>query len=159
MVFVVDIRTELAACGLMIDATGFYFRPEGRYYLAGMAPPEDADPDTEDFDIDHAFFESEIWPRLAMRAPAFETLKVINAWSCHYDYNLLDQNAILGPHDEVGNLYLACGFSGHGLQQSPGVGRAIAEHIMTGGWRSIDLSAFSYSRIREGRPLRELNVV
>ena len=159
MVFVVDIRTELPGCGLMIDATGFYFRPEGRFYLTGMAPPESADPDTEDFDIDHALFETEIWPRLATRAPAFEALKVVNAWSCHYDYNLLDQNAILGPHDEIANHYFICGFSGHGLQQGPGVGRATAEHIMTGRWQSIDLSALGYARVREGRPLRELNVI
>ena len=159
MVFVVDIKTELPGCGLMIDASGFYFRPEGRFYLTGMAPPENADPDTEDFDIDHALFDTEIWPRLAMRAPAFEALKVVNAWSCHYDYNLLDQNAILGPHDEITNHYFMCGFSGHGLQQSPGVGRATAEHIMTGGWQSIDLTAFGYARVREGRPLRELNVI
>jgi glycine/D-amino acid oxidase-like deaminating enzyme len=57
------------------------------------------------------------------------------------------------------NFYAANGFSGHGLQQSPAVGRAIAELIKFGEFRSLDLTRFSYERIVAGRPLRELNVV
>ncbi len=158
LVFVVDIRQELAGCGLMIDPTGLYFRPEGRFYLTGIQPPEDEDPDTEDFDIDHEFFDREVWPRLAVRAQAFESLKVVNAWSCHYDVTLLDHNAVLGPHPAVPNLLFACGFSGHGLQHSPGNGRAMAELIMHGAYQTIDLGRLGFTRLLENRPVRERNV-
>ena len=81
------------------------------------------------------------------------------AWAGHYAYNLLDQNAILGPHPEITNFYFANGFSGHGLQQSPAVGRAIAELITDGEYRSLDLSRFSYERIVTGHAISEHNIV
>ena len=158
LVFVVDCREPLPGAGLMIDPSGLYFRPEGKFFLTGIQPPEDADPDTEDFEIDHAFFDSEVWPRLAHRVPAFEAVKVTNAWACHYDYNLLDQNAILGPHPEIGNLLLACGFSGHGLQHSPAVGRALAEMVIHGRSTSINVDRLGFGRILTGAAVRELNV-
>ena len=91
--------------------------------------------------------------------PAFEAIKLVRAWAGHYDYNTLDQNAILGAHPEVANFHFANGFSGHGLQQSPAVGRAIAELIAFGHYRSIDLSRFSYARVAANQPIIELNVV
>lgn len=157
-VFVVACKQQLTGAGLMIDPTGLYFRPEGRFYLAGIAPPEDRDPDSEDFEIDHALFEDEIWPRLAARVPAMEALKVESAWCCHYDVNLLDHNAILGSHPELPAFVLACGFSGHGLQHAPGVGRAIAELAIHGRYRTIDVSRLGYARILANAPLAESNV-
>jgi glycine/D-amino acid oxidase-like deaminating enzyme len=158
-IFVFDCKTPLPGCGLMIDPGGAFFRPEGRYYVAGISPPEDRDPSTESFEIDHTEFDHVVWPALAARVPALETIKIVNAWACHYDYNTLDQNAILGPHTEVSNFYFASGFSGHGLQQSPAVGRAIAEHVMHGGYRSIALDRFGYARVAARSPLKELNVI
>jgi glycine/D-amino acid oxidase-like deaminating enzyme len=157
-VFVIDCPTPLPGAGLMIDPSGLYFRPEGATFLTGIAPPEDQDPDAEDFDIDHDQFESEIWPRLAARVPAMETLKVRNAWCCHYDVNTLDHNALLGPHPELRSFLLACGFSGHGMQHSPGVGRAIAELIIHGAYRTIDVSRLGFARVVAHAPLREANV-
>jgi len=157
-VFVVDCPTPLPGAGLMIDPTGVYFRPEGRYHIAGVAPPEGEDADAEDFDIEHGFFERLIWPTLAHRVPAFETLKVINAWCCHYDLSTLDHNAILGSHPDVAGFLLACGFSGHGLQHSPGVGRAMAELIVHGRYRTIDLSRLGWARVAANAPLAEANV-
>ncbi|HWV81141.1 MAG TPA: FAD-dependent oxidoreductase [Hyphomicrobiaceae bacterium] len=157
-VFVIDCPTPLPGAGLMIDPSGVYFRPEGRYYIAGVAPPEDEDPDAEDFDIEDGFFERLIWPTLAHRVPAFETLKVVNAWCCHYDLSTLDHNAILGTHPDVGGFLLACGFSGHGLQHSPGIGRAMAELITHGAYRTIDLSRFGWARVAARAPLAEANV-
>ena len=157
-VFVVDCKQPLPGAGLMIDPSGVYFRPEGNFFLAGLAPPESQDPDAEDFEIDHAFFDNEIWPLLAMRVPAFEAVKVQSAWCCHYDLNTLDQNAILGPHPDLPGFVLACGFSGHGLQHSPGVGRGVAEHLIHGHWRSIDLTRLGYARVAGNQPLLELNV-
>jgi FAD-dependent oxidoreductase domain-containing protein 1 len=157
-VFVIDCRDPLPGAGLMIDPSGVYFRPEGKVFLAGLAPSEDRDPDAEDFDIDHAFFEDEIWPRLALRVPAFEAIKVQSAWCCHYDLNTFDHNAILGPHPDLPEFVLACGFSGHGLQHSPGVGRGIAEHLIHSCWQTIDLTRLGYARVTANQPLLELNV-
>ena len=158
MVFVVDCKEPLTGAGLMIDPTGLYFRPEGKFYLTGIQPPEDDDPDVEDFDIDHEFFDREIWPRLAHRVPAMQALKVQSAWCCHYDLNTMDHNAILGCHPEMPSFVIACGFSGHGLQHSPGVGRAISELVIHRRFVSIDLARFGYGRIAANTPIRELNV-
>ncbi len=158
LVFVVDCREPLPGAGLMIDPSGLYFRPEGKFFLTGMQPPETDDPDVEDFDIDHDFFEREIWSRLAHRVPAMEALKVQSAWCCHYDLNTLDHNAILGCHPELPSFVMACGFSGHGLQHSPGVGRAMSELVMHGRYVTIDVTRFGYQRIVESQPILELNV-
>lgn len=157
-VFVVDCKEPLPGAGLMIDPSGLYFRPEGRFFLAGIAPPEDADPETEDFEIDHNQFESEVWPRLATRVPAMEVLKVQSAWCCHYDVNTLDHNAILGCHPDLPSFVLACGFSGHGLQHSPGIGRAIAELAIHGRYRTINVERLGFERVTRGEPLAESNV-
>jgi FAD-dependent oxidoreductase domain-containing protein 1 len=111
------------------------------------------------WDVDYGFFEERIWPILATRVPQFETIKVINAWVGQYDYNALDQNAVLGAHPELKNFYFANGFSGHGLQQGAAVGNAIAELIIHGAYRTIDLTRFGYGRIQRGEPLFEKNVI
>ncbi|RVA05262.1 FAD-binding oxidoreductase, partial [Mesorhizobium sp. M7A.F.Ca.CA.002.05.1.1] len=138
-----------------------YVRPEGSVYLTGGAEPEEGDraPDPGDFEVNWPLFEEVIWPVLATRIPAFEAIKPTRAWAGHYDYNTLDQNAVIGPHPEVGNFIFANGFSGHGLQQAPAVGKALAELIVHGGYRTVDCSAFGYGRVAEGRAFRELNVI
>jgi len=158
-VYVFDCRSEVKGGPLLIDPTGVYFRPEGRGFIGGVSPPEDQDPDSFDLEVDHRLFEDTVWPVLAHRVPAFEAIKLVSAWAGTYDYNTLDQNAILGPHPEIRNFYLANGFSGHGLQQSPAAGRAIAELIAYGAYRSLDLRRFSFERVLRNEPIRELNVV
>lgn len=159
-VFVFDCRASLPGCPLTIDPSGLYFRPEGSGFICGISPgPGEPDPDCEDFEVDHALFEERLWPLLAARVPAFEAIKPTGAWAGHYDVNSFDANAILGPHPELANLLFANGFSGHGLQQSPAVGRALAEWIVDGGYLSLDLSRFSYERIARGDRVVENNVV
>ena len=110
---------------LTVDPTGFYFRPEGKHFISGLSPEEHEEPTEFDWEVDYQWFEERIWPGLAARMPAFEAIKVINAWVGHYDYNALDQNAVIGAHPEIKNFYFGNGFSGHGLQQGPGVGNAL----------------------------------
>jgi FAD-dependent oxidoreductase domain-containing protein 1 len=158
-VFVVACRAKLPRMPLVVDATGVWIRPEGEVYICGVAPSEGEDVHATDFEVDHALFDEVVWPMLAHRIPAMEALKVQRAWAGHYDYNTLDQNAVIGRHPEVSNFLLANGFSGHGLQQSPAAGRAIAELIVHGRFVSLDLSVFGYERIAAKRPVRELNVI
>lgn len=160
-VFVFEAREKYADMPLLVDPSGIYVRPEGSVYLTGGAEPEEGDhaPDPGDFEVNWPLFEEVIWPVLATRIPAFEAIKPTRAWAGHYDYNTLDQNAVIGPHPQVGNFIFANGFSGHGLQQAPAVGKALAELIVHGGYRTVDCSAFRYERVAEGRAFRELNVI
>jgi len=91
--------------------------------------------------------------------PAFEALKLVRSWAGYYEFNVFDHNGIVGPHPSLANVVFANGFSGHGLQQSPGVGRGVAELIVDGGYRSLDLTPLSFTRVVEGRRLLELNVI
>jgi FAD-dependent oxidoreductase domain-containing protein 1 len=158
-VFVFTCPATIPRCPLVIDPSGLWFRPERDRFLCG--PVADPDPNVapDDFEVDYALFETSAWPALAHRVPAFESVRMSSAWVGHYDYNAFDQNAFVGPVPGIPNLLLANGFSGHGLQQAPGVGRALAEYICFGGYRSIDLTPLSYARYAAGVPLRELNVI
>lgn len=159
-VFVVACREAFPGMPLIVDVTGVWVRPEGQMFICGVSPEADADPRADgDFEADYALFDDIVWPALAHRVPAMESLKLQRAWAGHYDFNTLDQNAIVGAHPELSNFYFANGFSGHGLQQSPATGRAIAELIVHGRFVSLDLSVFGYARIVQGRPVHELNVI
>jgi len=159
MTYVFDCRAQLPAMPLVIDTTGMAFRPEGDRFIAILSPPPEDDPESDDLAEDYGQFEQVIWPALAARVPAFEAIKLTGAWAGLYDYNSLDRNAVIGPHPEVANFHFCNGFSGHGLQQSPAAGRAVAEVILHGAYRSLDLAALGYRRVIEGRPLEEVNVV
>lgn len=158
--FVFDCRAELGQpLPLTIDPTGVHCRSEGEFYLAGTVPKDDTPPDHDDFEVEHREFEDEIWPVMAGRVPAFEAIKLVRAWAGHYDYNALDQNAVIGPHPEVANFLFINGFSGHGLQQAPAAGRAVSELITHGRFRTLDLGELSYQRIAEGRPFLEQAII
>ena len=66
---------------------------------------------------------------------------------------------ILGCHPAIKNLYFANGFSGHGLQQAPATGRGLSELIIYQGFRSLDLSPFSWDRVIKGQPFLERSIV
>lgn len=160
-VFVFEAREKYADMPLLVDPGGVYVRPEGSVYVTGGAEHGDNETaaDPADFEPEWGLFEDVIWPTLATRIPAFEAIKMTRAWAGHYDYNTLDQNAVIGPHPQVANFIFANGFSGHGLQQAPAVGKALSELVVHGAYRTIDCSAFDYSRVAEGRAFRELNVI
>jgi glycine/D-amino acid oxidase-like deaminating enzyme len=145
---------------LTIDPTGVHFRQDGpETYLAGCPPETDLGVDPDDFIMDHARWQDHVWPIIATRIPAFEKIRVVTEWAGHYAYNTLDQNAVLGPHTEVQNFLFQNGFSGHGLQQSPAMGRGIAEWLTYGEFRSLDLSSFRFDRISENKPILERAVI
>ena len=160
-VFVFEAREQFDDMPLMVDPSGVWVRPEGSVYITGGAENGDGEEaaDPKDFDPNWSLFEEIIWPALATRVPAFEAIRPGRAWAGHYEYNTLDHNAIIGPHPQVTNFMFANGFSGHGLQQAPAVGKTLAELIVHGAYRTIDCSAFGYQRIADNRPFRELNVI
>ena len=100
-----------------------------------------------------------MWPVLAMRIPQFEAIKVTSEWAGHYSYNVFDHNAIMGPHTEVENFIFLNGFSGHGLQQSPAMGRGTSEYLTYGEYRSLDLKPFHYERIVNNNPIIEKAII
>lgn len=144
---------------LMIDPSGVFCRPEGRYFLTGCPPIDDPAVDYDDFAPRHEEFEEIIWPALAERSQAFEAIRQVNMWAGHYAFNTLDHNMIVGRHPEVTNFIFANGFSGHGLQQAPATGRGVAELIIHDGFRALDLSPLGVERILENRPFLERAVI
>lgn len=147
-----------ALAPLLIDPSGLWFRPEGEgLFLCGGAPLDDSD--DLPLDPEASLFEDSLWPALATRVPGFESLRLQRAWAGYYEMNDFDHNGLVGAMAECGNLLLACGFSGHGLQHAPGVGRGVAELIATGSYQSLDLSLLSPGRITAGRPIVEVNVI
>jgi FAD-dependent oxidoreductase domain-containing protein 1 len=143
---------------LTFDVTGEYFRPEGRNFIWGFTPSEAEDPQVKDWEMDDTWFENRIWPTLAARVPAFETVKQVGSWVGHYDYNWFDQNGIIGRHPTIDNFFFANGYSGHGIQQGPASGNAIAELICYGEYRAIDLKRMGYERLQRNQPLFEKNI-
>lgn len=145
---------------LTIDPSGVHVRQDGpETYIVGCAPEDDLAVDFDDFDMDHNLWQDKIWPILAARIPQFDALKIITEWAGHYAYNTFDQNAITGRHPEISNFILLNGFSGHGLQQSPAMGRGVAELITYNEYRSLNLSPFHYERIALGTPFIEQAII
>ncbi len=159
-VFVFRCPTPIEGAPLLIDPSGVYFRPEGRdQFICGTSPEPAQDPDDLPLEVDHALFETTLWPTLAARVPAFEALRQTSAWAGYYEFNTFDQNGIVGFCPEVPNFMQANGFSGHGLQHAPGIGRGVAERIVHGAYRTLDLAPLDFTRIAAGKPMVERNVV
>ena len=167
-VFVLESPALLPGCPLVIDPCGWWFRPDGAplasggRYLAGAPPrqPWPGDPDEPPLDdIDHAMFDQLLWPALAARVPAFEALRVRSAWAGYYEMNLFDHNGLAGAMPGWRNAYTACGFSGHGMQQAPAVGSALAALVAGGTSTAPALDALSPQRLLDQRPLLERNII
>ena len=182
-VFVLESPAALPACPLLIDPSGVWLRPEGvqsprgpagrppegarapperprgALFLAG-APPRDGDPDDAPLDaIDHGLFDDHIWPTLAARIPSFEALRVRSAWAGYYEMNTFDHNALVGALPGWANAHVACGFSGHGMQHAPAIGRGMASFVAAGHFGPIDLAPLSPARLARNEPLVEANVI
>jgi sarcosine oxidase subunit beta len=127
---------------LTIDfATGFYLHRERHRLLLG-GPWATAE---------------ELAPIALARVPALADMPIRAGWSGLYEMSP-DHNAIVGAATDPAGFLYATGFSGHGFQQSPVVGRYLAE-VALGADPSFDLSAFSVERFSTGTLRRERNVV
>ncbi|XP_054719885.1 FAD-dependent oxidoreductase domain-containing protein 1-like [Uloborus diversus] len=146
---------------LVIDPTGTYVRREGLggKYICGRSPSEGEEPDISNLEVDYNFFETSVWPVLSQRIPAFEAIKVSSAWAGYYDYNTFDQNALFGQHPYYPNVYFATGFSGHGIQMAPAIGRAMMELLLDKVYVTIDMSRFHVTRLFHEKPVFEKNIV
>lgn len=141
---------------MLFDSSGIWIRPEGAGFIGGIQPPADQDPDaTGDFEPHHHLMQDPFWPLLANRIPAMENLRLERAWAGHYEVNALDHNGILGPHDGLRNLIFSTGFSGHGVMHAPAAGRAVAEWITGGAFKTLDVTALGWNRIRDKQPMPE----
>lgn len=143
----------------VIDLSGTFVRPEGELFLTGNTPADGGKADYDDFETRHEEFDEYIWPALWHRIPQFDALRVMQSWTGHYEYNTLDHNGIVGFHPDVTNFMFANGFSGHGLQQSPAVGRAVSELILDGAFQTLDLTPFRYERVPLNEPFMEDAVI
>ena len=141
---------------LTIDPSGFHVRENGGgTYQAGGHATYDPAVEFDDFTMDNELWENTVWPILFNRIPQFESLKLISQWAGHYAMNTVDQNAIVGPHNIIQNFFFLNGFSGHGSQQAPAMGRATAELITYGAFKTIDMSTFRYERLLSGQRVVE----
>lgn len=157
---------------LVVDPSGVYWRPEGGFghFICGVSPEscgyEDLDYDWSDRNIlehipvDWQLFENVIVPALYSRVPAFESLKVLSSWTGFYEYNTFDQNALIGYYgDDISNMILANGFSGHGLQHAAATGRTITDLLLHGNLnRTIDVENFSFKRVQENTKRKEIGI-
>ena len=159
--WVISAETPLAReLPLTIDPAGVHMRQDGKTtYMIGGHSDDDRAAAFDDFTMDHMLWQDHIWPTIATRIPQFEAVKVLREWVGHYDFNVLDQNAITGPHPEVANFLFLNGFSGHGLQQSPAMGRGTAEWLTYGTYRALDLTPLGFERIAAGRPYTERAII
>ncbi|HEX2057423.1 MAG TPA: FAD-binding oxidoreductase [Actinomycetota bacterium] len=153
-------RARIEGFPNLVDPTvagrGLYVRPYDDLYMAVTAPPPERDPATFDLEPDTYLFDEVLRDALARRVRGFEDAELVRAWAGHYEMNTFDQNAIVGPHPDVEGLWLACGFSGHGVMHAPAAARGIAELMARGSYETIDLTPFSFERIREGRRLDDV---
>ncbi|WP_342619485.1 FAD-binding oxidoreductase [Rhodoferax sp. GW822-FHT02A01] len=153
-IFVVSTPQHIENFPILIDSSGIFIRPEQHHFICTVVPEESEDHDDLPLDPDFSLFEERIWPTLAERIPQFEALRVERAWAGYYEVNILDQNGLVGKMGPE-NHFVAAGFSGHGLMQSAGVGRGMAELLQYGEFRSIDLAPLSPERLQTGRLIVE----
>ena len=143
---------------LTIDPSGVHMRTDGRNTTSPAARPMSTRPSTTT--TSKRIMRSgrrRCGPAIASRIPQFEAIKLINSWACHYAFNTLrSKRHSSGPHTEVGNFIFVNGFSGHGFQQSPAMGRGTAELITYGEFRTLDLTPFRlFDRIVRQRAVRQ----
>jgi glycine/D-amino acid oxidase-like deaminating enzyme len=140
------------------DLNRLAFRSEGNGFSGGLVNSDE--PRGFNFDVDHGYFERVVWPAVAHRFPPFEAAKCHRTWSGLYEQCELDGNPIIGNwKGGLENFYVLTGFSGHGMMHAPAAGRAIAELLIHGSFRTLDLGRLGYERIMRSEPYAEAGIV
>ncbi|MEM6663236.1 MAG: FAD-binding oxidoreductase [Pseudomonadota bacterium] len=147
---------DIEALPFIKTETHLAFGPEGQGYAGGL--PDWQQPAGFGLQPHPSRFEDIVWPAIAQRVPALETLRLERSWIGHYARNTLDLNAIIGRWRD-GNVYLACGYSGHGIMQAPATGLALSEMILQGRSETLDLTRLGVERIETNEPYREKGIV
>jgi sarcosine oxidase subunit beta len=129
---------------------GWYFRQEGDGLL--LSGPLDLEP-SFNLNIDYEAM-AEASENSMYRVPVLEKARIARGWAGLYDISP-DHHAILGRVPEVEGFILANGFSGHGFQHSPAVGKVISELIIDGKATTIDISPLSIERFEKGKLILE----
>jgi len=143
---------------MVIDmSTGFHFRPEGSSYLMAWPDPEETYGFRTDFD--YGFIEK-ILTRAVSRVPLFADIEVNprRCWAGMYEVTP-DHHAIIGRAPGVEGMFLANGFSGHGVMHSPATGRIVSDLILDGASSFTDSQMLRAERFVEGTPLEETAVL
>jgi sarcosine oxidase subunit beta len=132
-----------------------YFHREGPALLTGMSnanePPSFNQQVDREWELVH--FEAAM-----ARMPLLENVGLSSRWAGLYEVSP-DAHPILGRVPELEGFYLINGFSGHGFMHGPACGLLLAEEILDGKARSLDITPLRLSRFREGKPILEFNVV
>jgi sarcosine oxidase, subunit beta len=134
------------------NVQGSYFRPEsGIRTIVGVPCQEwDLDPDgPAALALGAPAIGAQI---LTHRIPAMEGATLARGYRA-FDCYSRDRHAILGRVDGVDGLYLATAFSGSGFKIAPAVGVCMAELILDGRAKTVDIEAFSLRRFAEGKSL------
>lgn len=152
-VYVVETPFAVEPLPSIFLPSGLYVLPEGAS-TSQIAWSTEDDPVGFDFTFRRRAFEEVVWPELVRVLPAFDACRVVGGWCGIYAMNTLDHNAILGEWPELPGLWLATGFSGHGFQHTPAMGRYLAE-CLTDQPVTLDLSRLGPQRILDGAPVRE----
>ena len=143
---------------MVIDmSTGFHFRREGARILLAWNDPEETPGFKSDFDP--AFVEK-ILTRAASRVPCLAEAQVNagRAWAGLYEMTP-DHHAVIGRAPNVGGLFLANGFSGHGVMHSPATGRILSDLVLHNETRLFDVTPLRAERFSEGQLLEETSVL
>jgi len=139
------------------DTARLAFRSEGKGFSGGLV--DGSEQRGFNFDVDHDYFERVVWPAVAHRFPAFEAAKCHRTWSGLYEQHELDGNPVIGAWAQRPNLFTVAGFSGHGMMHAPAAGRGIAELVVHGEYKTIDLTRLGYERVETNAPYGEKGIL
>jgi sarcosine oxidase subunit beta len=142
---------------LVIDAgTTFYFHREGPGVLMGKGGVHERP--SFDTRVDQAFIADDVLPTAVEMFPPLEEADVRYTWAGLYEMTP-DRHPVIGEAPEMRGLYLANGFSGHGFQHAPIVGKLLAEMILDGEASTVDVSSLGLERFSAGAVIPEHHVV
>jgi glycine/D-amino acid oxidase-like deaminating enzyme len=142
---------------LTVIDQGIYFKHESGHLMIGKAKSDT--PDSLETRFEPEFYVEEINLIMQERIPSTAVCKLKRGWASLYDTNSADHNAILGWHENHPGLLLQVGYSGHGAMESPAVGVALAELVLTGRYQTLDCTPLRWGRFRDGELVQETIVI